>query len=192
MIAMERGIGPLDRHRDGPARDRLRHAAAGRFGGRPRALAEAFVLQHRAHLGDVLAESQAAGLPPLFPAAQYFAALPPAGQLPAAAILPDEFGFRQLYFPPAVDVDIAFVPTDEIAALVEEALRCRRSTSRRRPPISTRPACRCWSRSTAARFQRFSQALGATTMSIGRRRRRRRQPAGASTSSRAWRPSGAS
>ena len=52
------------------------------FGGRPRALAEAHVLQHRAHLSDVLAEFQSRGLPPVFAAAQHFSTLPPAGQLP--------------------------------------------------------------------------------------------------------------
>jgi len=92
------------------------------MGARPRALAEAFVLQYRNHLSDVLADRAAAGLPATFAAAQYFAALPPAGPLPAGAILTDALGFRQLWFPPAVDVDISFVPSDEIAALVEESL----------------------------------------------------------------------
>jgi len=92
------------------------------LGARPRALAEAFVLQHRRHLADVLEERAAAGLPAGFAAAQYFTALPAAGQLPAAAILPDAQGFQQLWFPPAVDVEISFIPSDEIAALVEESL----------------------------------------------------------------------
>lgn len=92
------------------------------FGGRPRSLAEAHLLQHRAHLGDVLAEFQARSLKPVFAAAQHFSALPPAGQLPAAAVQPDQFGFVQLYFPPTVDVEIAFVPIDEVGALVEESL----------------------------------------------------------------------
>jgi len=92
------------------------------MGARPRALAEAFVLQHRRHLGDVLAERAAASLPSSFAAAQYFAALPAAGQLPAAAIQTDALGFRQLWFPPAVDVEISFIPSDEVAALVEESL----------------------------------------------------------------------
>ncbi|MGF6743927.1 hypothetical protein [Paraburkholderia atlantica] len=89
---------------------------------RPRALSEAFVLQHRQHLADVLADRARAGLSPAFAAAQYFAALPAAGQLPAASILPDNLGFRQMWFPPSVDVDVSFVPADEIAALVEESL----------------------------------------------------------------------
>jgi hypothetical protein len=92
------------------------------MGGRPRALAEAFVVQHRAHLADVLASRAQAGLTQAFAAAQYFAALPAAGQMPAAAILPDDLGFQQMYFPDAVDVDLSFVPSDEVAALVEESL----------------------------------------------------------------------
>ncbi len=92
------------------------------LGARPRALAEAFVLQHLNHLRDVLTDRAASGLPPAFAAAQYFAALPPAGQLPAAAVLTDALGFRQLWFPPQIDVDISFAPADEIAAVVEESL----------------------------------------------------------------------
>ena len=79
-------------------------------------------MQHRRHLRDVLADRAAHGLPPAFAAAQYFAALPAAGQLPAASILTDALGFRQLWFPPAVDVDLSFVPADELPALVEESL----------------------------------------------------------------------
>jgi hypothetical protein len=92
------------------------------MGGRPRALAEAFVVQYQSHLRDVLSDRTASGLSASFAAAQYFAALPAAGQLPAAAIATDSLGFRQLWFPPAVDVDIGFVPIDELAALVEESL----------------------------------------------------------------------
>ena len=92
------------------------------LGARPRALAEAYVLQHLNHLKDVLKDRGASGLPPSFAAAQYFAALPPAGQLPAAAVLTDALGFRQLWFPPQVDVDISFCPADEIAAVVDESL----------------------------------------------------------------------
>ncbi|HEU0098565.1 MAG TPA: hypothetical protein VFQ67_07300 [Allosphingosinicella sp.] len=136
------------------------------FGGRPRAISEAHLLQHRAHLGDVLAEFLSRGLPPLFPAAHAFAALPPAGQLPAAAVQPDEFGFRQIYFPPTVDADIAFVPTDELGALVEESLAL--------PPIDLEaPAADLDATGvlvlvpvSRGRFQRFSQALGATMTSM--------------------------
>ena len=92
------------------------------LGGRPRALAEAFVLQHQIHLADVMAERAQAGLPAGFAAAEHFAALPAAGRLPAASILTDALGFRQIWFPAAVDVEVGFVPEDEIPALVEESL----------------------------------------------------------------------
>jgi hypothetical protein len=92
------------------------------LGARPRALAEAFVLQHQAHLSDVLAERAQGGLPAGFAAAEYFAALPAAGQLPAASILTDALGFRQLWFPPAMEVDVSFVPEDEVPSLIEESL----------------------------------------------------------------------
>lgn len=122
MVAMERGAirwidMPMVRRETG-ADTPLQVS----MGARPRALAEAFVLQHGGHLSDVLQDRAAAGLPPAFAAAQYFAALPAAGQLPAAAILMDPLGFRQLWFPPAVNVDISFIPSDEVASLVEESL----------------------------------------------------------------------
>lgn len=122
MIAMERGAirwidMPMVRRETG-ADTPLQVG----MGARPRALSEAFVLQHRHHLADVLRDRAASGLPPSFSAMQYFSALPAAGQLPAAAITTDPLGFQQMWFPPAVDVDLSFVPGDEIAALVEESL----------------------------------------------------------------------
>lgn len=92
------------------------------LGSRPRAQAEAHVLQHRAHLQDVLLEAASRRLPPIFAASQHFSALPAAGQLPAVAVQPDDEGFQQVYFPPSVEADLAFIPADEIAALVEESL----------------------------------------------------------------------
>jgi hypothetical protein len=136
------------------------------FGGRPRSLAEAHLLQHRAHLGDVLADMQGRSIPPIFPAAQQFFALPPAGQLPAAAVRSDDFGFNQLYFPPTVDVDLAFVPIDEIGALVEESLSL--------PPIDLQAQAADLDATgvlimvpvTRPRFQRFDNALSATSIVV--------------------------
>jgi hypothetical protein len=88
------------------------------LGGKPRALAEAHVLQYDQHLADVL--ETRGGRP--FPAAEVFGALPAAGRLPLAAVATDKFGFLQAFFPALVDVDISFVASDEIAALVEESL----------------------------------------------------------------------
>src|SRR5262249_50100078 len=91
-------------------------------GARPRALAEAHVLQYQAQLADVLAARAGAGIAGGFPAHRPSGALPPAGEMPANAIATDAFGFTQLYFAPAMPVDVSFVPHDEIPALVEESL----------------------------------------------------------------------
>src|SRR5579863_5578725 len=89
---------------------------------RPRAIAEAFVLQHNGHLADTLNQMAGRGIAPVFPAASVFSLLPPIGPMPAAALRPDSQGFTQLYFPPDIDVDVAFVPDDEIPILAEEAM----------------------------------------------------------------------
>lgn len=135
------------------------------MGARPRALAEAFVLQHLQHLRDVLQDRADGGLPPAFAAAQYFAALPAAGQLPAAAVLIDDLGFRQLWFPPSVDVEISFAPSDEIAAIVEESLTL--------PPIDLAPASGAGAAGVVVlapvsrpMLQRFEQALGQLSATV--------------------------
>lgn len=132
------------------------------FGGRPRSLAEAHLLQHRAHLGDVLGEMQARSMPPVFAAAQHFSALPPAGQLPAAAVRPDQFGFVQLYFPPTVDVEIAFVPNDEIGALVEESLSLSPIDLEAQAAELDATGVLIMVPVTRQRFQRFDNGLPAT------------------------------
>lgn len=92
------------------------------FAGRPRAISEAFVLQHQAHLDDALVDMAGRGMAPVFPAASLFSLLPPTGPMPFDAIQSDDLGFSQLYFPPGLGVDIAFAPADEIPVLAEEAL----------------------------------------------------------------------
>lgn len=82
----------------------------------PRALRLAHLMQHQAHLADVVAAR--GGRP--FPAASVFPLLPPAGPLPAGSI--DTSDFTQRYFPSMVDVDFSIIPDDELPALVEEAL----------------------------------------------------------------------
>jgi hypothetical protein len=136
------------------------------LGGRPRSLAEAHVLQHRAHLDDVLGEMHARNMPPIFPAAQHFAALPPAGQLPAAAVQPDQFGFVQLYFPPTVDVDLAFVPADEIGALVEESLALTPIDLQAQAADLDATGVLIMVPVSRQRFQRFDNGLGSTRMAI--------------------------
>lgn len=94
---------------------------AGLFGAAPRALREAYFHQHRAQLAEVRARRAAANQTPDFAAAAYFRALPPAGLMPAACINP--LDFSQNHFPPEVDVALSLVPSDEVAALVDDALR---------------------------------------------------------------------
>ncbi len=82
----------------------------------PRAVRLAHLMQHQAHLADVVQLMHGRS----FPAASQFAALPPAGPLPPNVINPGDF--TQSYFPSLVDVDFMPIPEDELPALVEEAL----------------------------------------------------------------------
>lgn len=86
------------------------------FGFAPRLQREAHLAQYTQQLGELMARGLA-GRPN---AAQYFAALPAAGPMPAAALNPGDFS--QSWFPPGVDAELMLVPEDEIAALVEESL----------------------------------------------------------------------
>ncbi len=87
---------------------------------RPRALREAHFLHYRDHLEDVLAERGQGGV--RFAASEYFAALPPAGPMPAAAVSSQGDHLTQLFFPPEVDCELSIVPGDEVPALFEESL----------------------------------------------------------------------
>lgn len=86
----------------------------------PRALREAHFLQHEQHLQDVLKERDHSRRPRRFSATEHFQALPAVGRLPAAAIDPQDF--TQVYFPAEVDVELSFIPSDEVAALLDESL----------------------------------------------------------------------
>ena len=134
------------------------------MGARPRALAEAHVAQYGLHLLDVLQERQAAGLAQAFAAAQYFAALPAAGPLPAATILSDELGFKQLWFPPACDVDLSFAPDDEIAAIVEDSLALPPIDLQADPADLDATGIVVLAPVTRQRLQRFEQGLAQLTM----------------------------
>jgi hypothetical protein len=84
----------------------------------PRALREAYLLQYEFQLSELMIERAARGFH--FAATEYFYSLPPAGHLPAAAI--DVGDFTQIFFPPAMQVDLSIVPEDEVAALLEDSL----------------------------------------------------------------------
>ncbi|HQC94494.1 MAG TPA: hypothetical protein PK306_02160, partial [Aquabacterium sp.] len=92
------------------------HADVLGFGFAPRLLREAHLAQYRSQLADVMARPL--GARPS--AAAWFAALPPAGPLPAAAI--DARDFSQSWLPPGVSAELTLVPEDEIPVLVEESL----------------------------------------------------------------------
>jgi hypothetical protein len=90
------------------------------FGFAPRAVREAHVVQYDGHLADVLHDRKLGNRGMRFAATDHFAALPPAGRMPASAI--NTADFTQTFFPPEVDVDLSIVPEDEIAALLEESM----------------------------------------------------------------------
>jgi hypothetical protein len=82
----------------------------------PRATREAYLLQYDDHIQDIARLRPGAG----FAASEYLDALPPAGRMPAAAVNPDNFS--QVFFPNEVDVELSFVPEDELRALLEDSL----------------------------------------------------------------------
>ncbi|HEU4621360.1 MAG TPA: hypothetical protein VFS42_03975 [Burkholderiaceae bacterium] len=89
---------------------------------RPRALLESWIKQYQEHLDDIDTSAVQAG----FAATRYFEVLPPVGQVPAASFrFENVFGaptLLQSFFPPLVDVEFAFIPSDELPALVQDAL----------------------------------------------------------------------
>jgi hypothetical protein len=85
---------------------------------RPRTLLEAWFKQHQDHIAAIGDAAIAAG----FEAARYFDALPPVGMIPASTLKFDGAVLTQRFFPPVVDCEFAFAPSDEIAALVQESL----------------------------------------------------------------------
>ncbi|MEZ4235534.1 MAG: hypothetical protein R3F59_05100 [Myxococcota bacterium] len=78
-----------------------------------RSVRAAHVRQYAAHLAALLDAGVGA-------AADRFDALPPCGPVPLDAV--DRTRFTQGFFPAEVDVDLSFVPSDEIPALLEEGL----------------------------------------------------------------------
>lgn len=99
---------------------------------RPRALLEAWLKQHQDQLDDIDNASVQAG----FAATRQFEVLPPVGPMPASTLRFEtqlgQLTLLQSYFPPLVDCEFAFVPSDELAALVQESLAL--------PPIDLRAA----------------------------------------------------
>jgi hypothetical protein len=90
------------------------------FGMAPRPVREAFLRQYLEMLDDVVAQRTRLNAGLRFAATEHFLALPSAGRLPSAAI--DVTTGTQHFFPAAMDVEISFVPEDEIPLLVEESM----------------------------------------------------------------------
>jgi hypothetical protein len=86
------------------------------FGFGARALREAHLLQYERHLADTLNAHRDRP----FGATDYFQALPPIGRFPSGTV--DAARLTQRYFPPGIDVELSFVPEDELPALIEESL----------------------------------------------------------------------
>ena len=91
------------------------------LGAASRALREAQVQQYQKHLTEIMGERKERGSL-RFAATEHFRALPPVGQMPVASLELVGNEITQLYFPPEVDVELSFVPSDEIAAIVEDSL----------------------------------------------------------------------
>jgi hypothetical protein len=85
------------------------------FGFAPRALAEAHFFHYRERLAGLPATGNT-----LLAAKDYFEILPPAGPLPGDAL--NRADFTQGFFPPEARVELAVVPEDELAALLEESM----------------------------------------------------------------------
>jgi hypothetical protein len=90
------------------------------FGLAPRPLRQAHYKQYQVMLNDVLDERRSLNGSLRFAATEHFVSLPPAGQLPAAAV--DVSAGSQVFFPAAMNVALSIVPEDEIATLVEESM----------------------------------------------------------------------
>ncbi len=118
MVSIQRGviswIDPyLVRRDSGPQYSGVR------FGLSDPAAQQAQLLQYNSQLLSVVATRQSNGLAANFAATDYFQALPSAGPFPLDAINTNDFS--QTFFPPQMDVRLSIIPTDELAALVEDS-----------------------------------------------------------------------
>jgi hypothetical protein len=89
---------------------------------RPRVLVESWLRQHQDQIEDLDPTTVDAG----FAATRYFEVLPPVGLVPASTLrFETQLGrptLVQTFFPPVVDCEFTFVASDEVAALVDDAL----------------------------------------------------------------------
>ena len=92
------------------------------LGGRARAVSEAFLLQYQQHLADVMQMRASRGEGQSFAAQDHFDLIPPAGPMPLGSILTGTDSLEQAWLPPEVDMQVSFVPEDEIGAVIEDSL----------------------------------------------------------------------
>jgi len=88
------------------------------FGFGARALREAHLLQYQRHLADAMN----ANADQSFTATAYFDSLPPVGQFPVGGGTLDADRLTQRFFPPGIEVELSFIPEDELTAVIEESL----------------------------------------------------------------------
>ncbi|MBE9063954.1 hypothetical protein [cf. Phormidesmis sp. LEGE 11477] len=98
-------------------RRELRNVASGPLGLQtvPRALRFAHLQQYNQQLSEETSPDKGR-----FSASSKFDSLPAAGRLPRSAVSTEDFS--QTYFPPEISVQLTAVPTDEVAALIEDSL----------------------------------------------------------------------
>lgn len=92
------------------------------FGAGARADLEAHMRHFERRMDSIIARRLADGLGTRFSASDYFEVLPPAGELPAAAVSIHGDRVVQWFFPPDVEAELVLVPHDELSSLFEEAM----------------------------------------------------------------------
>lgn len=125
-----------------------------------RAVRAAHVRQYTAHLAALVGAGVTA-------TAEQFDALPSCGPLPIDAI--DRTRFTQRFFPAEVDADLSFVPSDELPAVLDEALAL--------PPIDLGAGAEALAGVSVlvlvpverALFRRFKATLGSVRRPLTRR-----------------------
>jgi len=81
---------------------------------------EAYLLQYDMQLQSIVASRQANGLKANFAASDFLQSIPSVGRFPMDAI--DTSSFSQVFFPQEMDVRLSIVPSDELPALLQDAL----------------------------------------------------------------------
>ncbi|MCB9742407.1 MAG: hypothetical protein H6740_07405 [Alphaproteobacteria bacterium] len=127
-----------------------------------RAVRASHVRQYNRHLRELLS----AGVDGSLQAADHFDALPPVGELPAAAI--HRTAFTQTFFPAEMDIDLSFVPEDELPLVVEESLVMPPIDLQAEEDVNSSTAVLVLVPVSRARLRRFQATLDSLEQSIRR------------------------